>query len=60
MIDWVIALLRLAPRDPDGAAKRFDRASSAAGDRLRPWLYGLIGGAVVLLLVVLVALSLAD
>ncbi len=57
MIDWLLTVLRLLPRDPDRTAQRFSRASAAAGDRLRPWLYGLIAAAVVLLLVVLLILA---
>lgn len=49
IIDWIMFLLRIAPNDPE----QFEKRSSAIGDRLRPWLYGLIGGAVVLLLVAL-------
>ena len=59
MIGWIVELLHLAPRDPDLAAKRFNRFSSAAGDRVRPWLYGLIGFAVVLLLAAVAVLALA-
>jgi hypothetical protein len=50
IIDWIIFLLRIAPNDPAKAAQRFNERSSTIGDSLRPWLYGLIGGAVVLLL----------
>lgn len=49
-IDWIVALLRMATKDPDKAAKQFEESSSAIGDRLRPWLYGLIGATVLLLL----------
>ncbi len=51
MIDWILVLLQLVPEDPKKAAEGFNRASSEVGERLRPWLYGLIGGVVVLLVV---------
>ena len=47
IIDWIMFLFRIAPNDPQRSNERF----STIGDRLRPWLYGLIGAAVVLLLV---------
>jgi hypothetical protein len=59
VIDWIMALLQVAPKDPVKPAQRFKERSSALGDRLRPWLYGLIGAAVVLRLVGYIVLLLA-
>lgn len=59
MLDWILTLLRLLPKDPDRTAEEFKRSSSALGERLRPWLYGLIG-CVVLLLLVAVCMLLAN
>jgi len=60
MIDWLMAVLYLLPQHPDKSARRFNDASSRWGDRLRFWLYGLIGAAVLLLLVALGVLWLAN
>jgi hypothetical protein len=51
MLDWFMSFLYLWPKDSTKKAKAFQRFSSAAGDRLRPWLYGLIATVVVLLLI---------
>jgi hypothetical protein len=51
MLDWILSYLYLWPKDPTKTAKAFQRSSSALGDRLRPWLYGLIAAVVVLLLI---------
>ncbi len=53
MMDWILAVLGLAPKDPQTTARRFEAASSNIGDRLRWPLYGLIGGALLLLAVAL-------
>ena len=60
MASWISLLFRLLPSDADKTAERFNSASSSVGERLRPWLYGLIGAVVVLLLVAVVMMLLAS
>jgi hypothetical protein len=58
MLDWILALLNLLPRDAE-SAKRVERISSRVGDRLRPWIYGLIAVTIAFLVVVFVFLLVA-
>jgi hypothetical protein len=58
MLGWLLDLVNLLPRDAR-TAQRFERASSKVGDRLRPWLYGLIGVTILFLVGVVVCLLIA-